>query len=154
MLLGLWPTTCLGQRQHCVVRHEVCRLCCLIEWIGPPAFGRFIFVKLVNERTDLCGVFLSAHLREKHDLPTQVDYIFGLVGQRQLQNVVAFSQPILLVGLSVRQVESVPTLRCDLERADVGLAAVCFISRYQGHAFVMDLEKTTVRRSEEHTSEL
>ena len=62
--------------------------------------------------------------------------------------MVALGQPILLMGLVVRQVEGMPALLRDFKRAHVGFAAIGLVSRHDGQALVVDLEELCVGKIE------
>ncbi len=73
---------------------------------------------------------------------------FGSCGNGQLLDMVALSQPLLIVRLVVSQVEGVPTLGRDLEGAYIRLAAVGLIARQLGDPLVVDLEELRIGQVE------
>jgi len=67
---------------------------------------------------------------------------------RQVFDVIAFSQPLLLLGFCVRKIEGVPALRSDFEWAHVWFAAVRLISRHFCKALVVDFQELGVGQVE------
>ena len=53
--------------------------------------------------------------------------------------MIALGEPLLVVGLVVREVEGMPALLRNLEGADIRFAAVGFVARHHSHALVVDL---------------
>src|SRR5580658_6807094 len=62
--------------------------------------------------------------------------------------MVSFCKPLRVVRFGVCEVECLPTLRSDLKGADIGLAAIGFVSWHHGQALVMNLQILGIRQIE------
>ena len=128
MSVRLRPTPGERRCQNGVIRNEVRRLGLFVERVRPHPVRSLVAVKLIDQLL-VRTILFPPDRGEEVNLPVQIDHVLRLVRHCKVLHDIALAKPLFVAGLSVKHLKRLPTLRGDLKRADLGLAAVRLIAR-------------------------